>query len=320
MDTVVVTGCSGYIGGQTLLLLHDVYGKNINVIGIDLRPLPDNLKNFTTNFIQSDFSDISTLEFIRTSAPRALVHCAASSIVGPSIQYPSKYYDNNYVKTKILIDYLIEHNLKTKFIFSSTAAVYGDSPLKACSETVVPNPISPYGESKLMVEYLLRSYNRAYNTNYIAFRYFNACGADPFCRHGPDLNGTHIMGMLLKAILNNSEFNLYGTNYDTKDGSGVRDYVHVEDIARAHVIAIFNSVPSGIYNLGKKVPITNLELIDLVQKITKKKLNISYKDSRHGDIAELTAISDKFDSMFKWSYHNIQDMVRHTWNWYNKCK
>lgn len=313
---ILVTGISGYIGGQTALMLKD---QGYNVLGIDVVPLPEHLNNVCDHFSQIDFVDIPKVELLKHYQITAIVHCAGTSLVGPSMAHPSEYYDNNVVKTKYLLDYLVSNNFQGRFIFSSSAAIYGEPILSECHEEDPPLPISPYGESKLMVEMMMNSYRQAYNLSTVAFRYFNACGADSQGRHGQAPNATHIIARVLESIRDDRQFTLYGDNYPTNDGTCVRDYVHVEDIARAHVLAIDPKISDGIYNLGFNTGISNREIIQLAEQVTGKSLNVVVGEPRPGDPAVLTASSEKFDSVAdNWRRYSLTDMISHAWKWYTR--
>jgi UDP-glucose-4-epimerase GalE len=289
--TIVVTGAAGYIGGQTALLLKNT---NYNVVGIDRKPCPDQLKDTFTTYTQADIADNTGLSAVLMAQPYAVIHCAGTSLVGPSVTNPAEYYDNNMVKTKTLVDLIVRSLPKTKFIFSSSAAVYGTPFMTPCHEVDPKEPISPYGESKLMVEMLLESYHRAYKLNYVAFRYFNACGADSLGRHGQEPGATHIIARVLEAIRDDAEFTLNGVDYPTPDGTCVRDYVHVEDIARAHVQALDAEIPAGVYNLGMNTGTSNREIIAAAERVTGRKLKVVLGAARPGDPAVLTASAAKF--------------------------
>ena len=171
-----------------------------------------------------------------------------------------------------------------------------------------------------MTEMMLESYYRAYNLDYVAFRYFNACGADSLGRHGEEQDGTHIIARVLESIRDNKEFELFGNDYPTEDGTCVRDYVHVEDIARAHLIALNTSkITAGIYNLGSNRGTSNHEIIMAAQQVTTRVPQIRVGERRAGDPAVLAASSEKFDLVAgEWRRWNLNDMVRHAWEWYNR--
>lgn len=315
MKKILVTGASGYIGGQTLLMLND---SDYDVIAIDRHPLPKHLQVIDQfDFRHQDFAAPAALEWIINEAPDVIIHCAGTSLVGPSITDPAEYFSNNTMKTLALINTVKEYLPNTRLIFSSSAAVYGEPVMVPVAETDPKDPISPYGMSKHMIENFITSYHRAYGIKFVIFRYFNACGADSHQRHGQMRGATHIIARVLETLRDNSDFILNGNDYDTPDGTCIRDYVHVEDIARAHILACDDSVPIGIYNLGSGKGVSNLDIIAKAQVITGRELSVHYNPSRVGDPAELVADSTMFDSLMpNWRKWSIDDMIRHAWCWY----
>jgi UDP-glucose 4-epimerase len=313
---VVVTGAAGYIGGQIALLLRDA---GHTVIGIDRRSCPQHLRDTFSQFVQADFDSDESFKKIIEAQPETIVHCAGTSLVGPSIKYPSDYYHNNVVKTLNLLNIMHSALPKTRLIFSSSAAVYGEPIMNPCHEVDPKEPVSPYGESKLMVEQILESYRRAYGLDYVAFRYFNACGADSQGRHGQEPGATHIIARVLESIRDEQEFVLNGIDYPTPDGTCVRDYVHVEDIARAHVLALDRRVEPGVYNLGTSQGISNREIIDTAQQVTGTAVVIRVGEKRAGDPPVLTAGADKFNRYTtEWKKFSLKDTIEHAWKWYSK--
>jgi UDP-glucose 4-epimerase len=312
--TVVVTGAAGYIGGQTALMLAD---SGYRVVGIDKSKCPKRLKSVFDDYVERDFSDSDALVKVLIHEPSAIIHCAATSLVGPSIRHPGRYFENNVVNTLTLLDQVRRSMPKTRVIFSSSAAVYGEPVMTPCHEVDPCEPISPYGDSKLMVEKIMAAYHTAYKLDYVAFRYFNACGADSQGRYGQTEDATHIIARVLEAIKDDREFTLNGVDYPTPDGSCVRDYVHVEDIARAHVMALNTEIPAGIYNLGSNTGTSNREIIAAAERITGKKLKVVMGAARPGDPAVLTASAAKFGRVATgWKQFELDDMIQHAWNWY----
>jgi UDP-glucose 4-epimerase len=311
---VVVTGAAGYIGGQVALQLQDA---GHSVTGIDRRPLPQHLRGIM-KFVQADFDSDESYKLLLDVQPNAIVHCAGTSLVGPSIKKPSDYYNNNVAKTLHLLNFITQALPRTRFIFSSSAAVYGEPIMTPCHEVDPLQPISPYGQSKLMTEMILESYHCAYGLDYVAFRYFNACGADSQARHGQETGATHIIARVLESIRDQQDFVLNGIDYATPDGTCVRDYVHVEDIARAHVMALDQTVPAGVYNLGSNTGTSNREIIDTAQQVTGSAVVIQVGKKRAGDPPVLTASAAKFELVVgNWKQHSLTDMIRHAWAWYN---
>jgi UDP-glucose 4-epimerase len=232
---------------------------------------------------------------------------------------PEEYYNNNFVKTKRLCDWLIQQKIKTRLIFSSSAATYGNPVMTPCQEVDPTEPISPYGESKLMIEWLLRSYQRAYDLDYVAFRYFNACGADSLGRHGQAAGATHIIARVLESIKDHAHFTLNGIDYATEDGTCVRDYIHVEDLADSHILACDARIPAGVYNLGTNCGHSNRQVVDMAEQVTGQRVNLGVGSARPGDPAILTADADKFGKLTQWKPRfGLDDMISHAWSWYNK--
>ena len=318
MTKVIVTGAAGYIGGTICI---ELKRKGYTVVGIDRRPLPDNLTEYCDSFIECDFVDFDSLAQIKEQ-PLAVIHCAGTSLVGPSIANPEEYYNNNVSKTLKYISFIKAHSPDTKFIFSSSASVYGD-PLVSnlIDETFPTKPISPYGESKLMTEMMLKSFNQAYGLKYVSFRYFNACGAVANGIHGQEPDATHIFARLFNALENKEPFMLYGNDYPTEDGSCVRDYIHVTDIANAHILAIEKDI-TGIYNIGSDKGYSNLEIISAVRRWCKHIGSISVDNTarREGDPAYLIANPNKLKNNTGWiAENNLQNIIKDLYDWYSSA-
>ena len=314
MSVVIVTGVAGYIGGQTALLLKDAGHE---VYGIDRRDPPKHLRGICDKFLYQDFASDVALSWIINKQPDAVIHCAGTSLVGPSLQDPAEYYNNNVAKTLKLLDIVRKSLPRCRVIFSSSAATYGDPILTPITEDFPGLPVSPYGESKLIIDMMLESYRKAYNLDYVSFRYFNACGADPQGRHGQEPNATHIIARVLESIRDNQEFTLYGDDYPTADGTCIRDYVHVDDIARAHALALYHKIPAGVYNLGSNQGTSNHEIIVAAERVTGKQPKVAVGKKRAGDPPSLTTNPSKFDMVAgEWRHYKLDDMIQHAWNWY----
>jgi UDP-glucose 4-epimerase len=317
MSKIVVTGAAGYIGGQTLLQLTDA---GHDVLAIDRVMPPGHLMTVPCSWHTGDFASDLSLDAIKLFCPDTIIHCAGTSLVGPSVANPREYYDNNFVKTKILLDYLVtNHYKKIRFIFSSSAATYGNPVMTPVQEVDPTEPISPYGQSKLMIDWMLQSYQHAYKLDFVSFRYFNACGADSQGRHGQAPGATHIIARVLESMRDQQSFTLNGTNYETNDGTCVRDYIHVEDLANAHILAMDRSIPSDIYNLGTAEGTSNAVVIDTARDITGQRIEVVVGPQREGDPAILTADASKFVNVSGWQPHFVlRDIIRHAWAWYNR--
>ena len=314
MSVVIVTGVAGYIGGQTALLLKDAGHE---VYGIDRRDPPKHLRGICDRFLYQDFASDVALSWIIAKQPDAIIHCAGTSLVGPSVTDPAEYYNNNVAKTLKLLDIVRKSLPRCRFIFSSSAATYGEPLLGECYEVDPCMPVSPYGQSKFMIDMMLESYRQAYNLDYVSFRYFNACGADPQGRHGQEPNATHIIARVLESIRDDQEFTLYGNDYPTPDGTCVRDYIHVDDIARAHALALHPKIPAGVYNLGSNQGTSNHEIILTAERITGKQPKVAVGEKRAGDPPSLTANPTKFDMLAgAWRHYSLDDMIQHAWAWY----
>lgn len=311
---IIITGSAGYIGGQTALLLKDA---GHTVYGIDRRQPPKHLLGVVDNFLFQDFSSDVALSWIIAKQPDAIIHCAGTSLVGPSVKDPSEYYNNNVAKTLRLLDIVRKSLPKTRFIFSSSAATYGEPIMEGCHEVDPCIPVSPYGESKLMIDMMLESYHKAYGLDYVSFRYFNACGADPQGRHGQEPGATHLIARYLEATRDDGQFRVYGDDYPTADGTCVRDYVHVEDIARAHALALHHKIPAGVYNLGSNQGTSVKQVMERARELIGKMPYIGVEEKRAGDPPALTASSTKFDMIAgAWRHHNLDAIIQHAWAWY----
>lgn len=316
--TVIVTGAAGYIGGSICIELKRL---GYRVVGVDRRHRK-HLDIYYDKFIQDDFVSPSSLMEIENN-PVAVIHCAGTSLVGPSVLNPTEYYENNVVKTFKYLDYIRRWSPKTKFIFSSSASVYGSPINGTCLETDQPNPISPYGQSKLMTEMMLESFSKAYGLEYVSFRYFNACGAVEGGAHGQEPEATHIFARLFESAYGNKPFTLYGSLYDTPDGTCIRDYVHVTDIANAHIIAIENSI-KGIYNIGSIKGYSNLEIFNAVEtylineEVIRNEIVMMVDKPREGDPAVLIADSSKLQKDTNWKpKKTIDNIIEDLCDWYH---
>ena len=311
---VIVTGSAGYIGGQTMLTLKDAGHE---VYGIDCRHPPEHLRGVPDGFLYQDFASDVALSWIIQKQPNAIIHCAGTSLVGPSVKNPSEYYNNNVAKTLKLLDIVKQSMPRCRLVFSSSAATYGEPIMNPIHEVDPKEPVSPYGESKLMIDMMLESYHRAYGTDYVSFRYFNACGADPKGRHGQEPGATHIIARVLESIRDQKDFVLNGNDFPTEDGTCVRDYVHVDDIARAHVLALYHKIPAGVYNLGSSMGTSNQGIIEAALDETQRPLDVIVGKRRVGDPPVLTASSEKFNLIAgAWRHYELDAMIQHAWAWY----
>jgi UDP-glucose 4-epimerase len=310
MSNVLVTGATGFIGGSVSLALKDAGYK---IIGID-KKYGKHLNNTFEHLIVGDYADVLKSDFSNHNFSH-IVHCAGTSLVGPSIKDPGDYYDNNVAKTIKLLNWIKDYSPSTHLIFSSSASVYKTKP-DAIDEDDPLEPISPYAKSKKIIEDLIHDYNKAYGLKYTIFRYFNACGAmDSF--HGQRPQATHIFPKLFDAAWNNKPFDLNGNDYDTIDGTCVRDYIHVKDLAKAHLKAISKGFV-GTVNLGSGCGYSNLDIIKLVEKKLKTTININHCERREGDTDRLIADVIYAKMILQWkAEHDLPSIVDSLVQWYN---
>ena len=316
---VLVTGGAGYVGSHTCKLL----AKNgYTPVTVD-RHFREGLVSFGPNYNLNLPQEINRLDEIITRYNiTSCIHFAGSTSVPESVANPSLYYKNNLIVTVSLLDKLIECGIKT-FVYSSSAATYGDPGFRKCRESDVCKPINSYGATKLMMEQVCKDYKTAYGLSSVGLRYFNAAGADPEGEVGElREKETHIVPLAIDAARHNRTFKIFGDKYDTPDGTCVRDYVHVMDLADAHIKALNyaseNSV-TEVFNLGSGAPASNKELLDTVQKHTGK-MNIEMHDNRPGDPAYLVADIDKVKKVLECepTQSTIDNVVATAVQWYNK--
>ena len=315
---VLVTGGAGYVGSHTCKLLQ----KNGFVpVTVD-RHFREGLISYGPNYKLQLPNEIDRLdEIIKRYNITSCIHFAGSTSVPESVANPSLYYKNNFIVTLSLLDKLIDCGVKT-FVYSSSAATYGDPGLRKCKETDVPAPISAYGGSKLMIEMLCKDYMTAYGLSSVGLRYFNAAGADPESEIGElRENETHIVPLAINAARQGKTFKIFGDKYPTEDGTCVRDYVHVMDLADAHIKALnyaSEQLTAEVFNLGSGAPASNKQLLEAVQKHTGK-MNIEIWGNRPGDPAYLVADIDKAQNILDWkpTQSSIDNVVATAVKWYN---
>ncbi len=316
---VLVTGGAGYVGSHTCKLL---VKNGFTPVTVD-RHFRKGLVSFGPNYNLELPQEINRLdEIIKRHNITSCIHFAGSTSVPESVANPSLYYKNNLITTVSILDKLVECDVKT-FVYSSSAATYGDPGMRMCKEDDVPKPISAYGGSKLMMEMVCRDYMTAYGLSSVGLRYFNAAGADPEAEVGELRDKeTHIVPLAINAARQGLTFKMFGDQYDTEDGSCVRDYVHVMDLADAHIKALNyanNSLVSEVFNLGSGAPASNKQLLDTVQKHTGK-MNIEVYGNRPGDPAYLVADISKAKQILDWepTQSSIDNVVATAVKWYNK--
>lgn len=252
----------------------------------------------------------------------AVIHFAANSLVGESMVNPLKYYDNNVNGTKVLLQSMVAHGLD-KIVFSSTAATYGEPEKVPILETDRTEPTNTYGETKLAMEKMFKWTDRAHGLKYVSLRYFNACGAHVSGKigeaHSPE---THLIPLILQVPLGQREYiSIFGDDYDTSDGTCIRDYIHVTDLAQAHILAVdylMKGNESNIFNLGNGVGFTVKEVIDTARKVTGHEIPARIAERRAGDPARLIASSDKARQVLLWKpeHADLEEIISTAWNWH----
>jgi UDP-glucose 4-epimerase len=278
-------------------------------------------------FVWGDLSNIDDIEKVfKSERIDAVFHFAAYAYVGESVDEPEKYYYNNVANTLNLLKVMRKHGCN-KIIFSSTCATYGEPEKVPITEDMPQKPINPYGATKLMVERIFKDYNKAYGLQFAVLRYFNAAGADPDCEIGESHNPeTHIIPLVLDAASGaRPDIKVFGTDYDTPDGSCIRDYIHVTDLASAHLLALHhleNGGKSDFFNLGNTLGTSVLEVVDSVKRVTGREFNVTIADRRPGDPAKLVGSSEKAQKVLGWKpiYGDIDTIVEHAWKWHEKAE
>ena len=323
--TVLVTGGAGYIGSQAVLSLQR---RGYRVIVLDNlvyghRDLVASV--LKTELIVGDTGDRPLLDQIFADyAIDAVMHFAAYAYVGESVTAPGKYYRNNVVGTLTLLEAMIAAGVK-QFVFSSTCATYGEPSKIPIPEDHPQNPINPYGMSKLMVEKMLWDFDRAYGLRSVMFRYFNAAGADPEGNLGEDHNPeTHLIPLVLFAALGKRDsISIFGTDYPTPDGTCIRDYIHVSDLADAHVLGLEYLLQGGAtdaFNLGNGNGFSVKEVIEAARKITGRNIKAIATDRRPGDPPSLVGSSEKARTILGWQpqYADLETILQHAWHWHQR--
>jgi UDP-glucose 4-epimerase len=321
---LLVVGGAGYIGSHMVKMLC-LAGHDVVV-----------LDNLTTGFRDSvkygrlvvgDLADVNLLESLFCEhAFDGVMHFAANSLVGESMTNPAKYYRNNVSNTLNLLDVMVRHDVK-HFIFSSTAATFGEPEYTPIDEAHAQKPINPYGSSKLMIERILQDYAEAYGLNSVSLRYFNACGADPEGEigecHDPE---THLIPLILQAASGRRKsITVFGRDYETEDGTCIRDYIHINDLCSAHALAL-DYIRSGkeqgalAFNLGNGEGFSVQQVIDVVESVVGEdgcSLMVETGERRPGDPAVLVADASKAKAVLNWqpAFADLETIVRHAWSW-----
>ena len=319
---ILVVGGAGYIGSH---LVKELVEKEDVVVLDNLSTGHREAVDKRAICVRGDLGNEEDLQMVFRSYPiKAVMHFAAYSLVGESVIDPLKYYENNVASTLTLLKVMIKFKVKN-FIFSSTAATYGIPNVELIDEMTTTAPINPYGQSKLMVEQMLADFSKSYGLNYVVLRYFNAAGAHQSAvigeSHDPE---THLIPIILQQLLGTREkISVFGSDYDTEDGTCIRDYIHVTDLAQAHILAL-EALLSGeksteTYNLGNGLGYSVKKVIETCERVTGIKANVEMSERRAGDPARLVASANKIFSELGWkAERDLEKIIADAWKWHQK--
>jgi UDP-glucose 4-epimerase len=315
-QTVLITGGAGYIGsvvadelksiGYKIIIIDDLSEGNVGSISKDII------------FVESDFGNQDVLEKIYLNYKiDIIIHLAAKANVPDSVINPSEYYQNNVSSTLSLLNFAVRNKIN-KIIFSSTAAVYGNPLYTPMDENHPVNPVNPYGWSKLFCEQIIKDYSKAYDLSYVIFRYFCAAGAAKNLGESRKKE-THIIPLIIEQLISNKDqFQVYGTDFETKDGTGVRDFIHVLDIAKAHILCIksFEKVRNNIFNLGNTEGYSVMDVISFAERLLSKNLNYKFSARRQGDPPTLIASNECIYNTLGWKPEfSMEDIINTSYEW-----
>lgn len=322
--TVMVAGGAGYIGSH---MVYDLIQKGYDVVVVDnLSTGHKAAIDKKARFYEGDTRDRNFMRSVFKQEPNVdtVIHMDAFSIVPESVEDPLKYFDNNLIGVIALLEVMKEFGVK-KIVFSSTAATYGNPERTPIEEDDRKEPINPYGESKLMMEKIMHWVDQAYGIKFVALRYFNACGAQPDGLIGEDhTHETHLIPNIMKVALGQSKmFHIFGDDYNTPDGTNVRDYVHILDLADAHILAmkyLDAGNKSDAFNLGSSTGFSVKQILEETRKVTGKEIPADVAPRRAGDPDILVADSTKARKVLGWKpkYDNVHDIIQTAWTWHSK--
>ncbi|WP_455538531.1 UDP-glucose 4-epimerase GalE [Terrisporobacter sp.] len=320
---ILVCGGAGYIGSHAVRQLID-RGEEVIIVD-NLETGHEDAVHPQAKFYKVDIRDEEALDKVfEENKIDEVIHFAANSLVGESMTNPLKYFNNNVHGTEILLKVMVAHNVK-KIVFSSTAATYGEPKNIPILESDETNPTNAYGETKLSMEKMMKWADKAHGVKYISLRYFNVAGAHVSGEIGEDHNPeTHLIPLILQVPLGKREFiSIFGDDYETHDGTCIRDYIHVTDLADAHILAVHKlreGSESNIYNLGSGNGFTVKEMIEAARKVTGHEIPAKVCERRAGDPAKLVASSEKARRELGWQpkHENVEEMISSAWRWHQK--
>ena len=320
--TILVLGGAGYIGSH---MVYELVARGIDTVVVDnLETGHKEAVHPQARFYEGDIRNRAFIDSVfEKEKIDAVIHFAANSLVAESMSNPLKYYDNNVCGTKVLLESMLAHDVK-KIVFSSTAATYGEPERIPITETDKTSPINAYGETKLAMEKMMMWADRANGLKYVALRYFNACGAHPSGAIGEAHNPeSHLIPLVLQVPLGKRDhINICGDDYATKDGTCVRDYIHVMDLAQAHVLAVeylMKGNDSNVFNLGSGEGYSVKEIIEGARRATGLPIKAEMAERRPGDPATLIASSEKARTVLGWKpqYTDVEEIIATAWKWHS---
>jgi UDP-glucose 4-epimerase len=319
--SILVCGGAGYIGSHTV---HELVNQGKDVIIVDnLQTGHMKAVNSKAKFYKGDIRDAEFLDRVFSENNiEAIIHFAANSLVGESMEKPLLYFNNNVYGMQILLESMVKHNIKN-IVFSSTAAVYGEPKKIPILEDDETNPTNTYGETKLTMEKMMKWVNKAYGITFVSLRYFNACGALEDGSIGEDhFPESHLIPLILQVPLKKRDaITVFGEDYETPDGTCVRDYIHVLDLADAHIKAVDylqKGNESNIFNLGNGVGFSVKEIIDCAKEATNQDIKVVIGERRAGDPAKLIASNEKAKKILGWNpkFTDVKDVISTAWGWH----
>lgn len=319
--SVLVLGGAGYIGSHAVYQLIDL---NVDVVVVDnLLTGHKDAIHPQAKFYQGDIREKAFLQTVFAKEQiEGVIHFAASSLVGESMTNPIKYFDNNVYGTQVLLDVMKDFGVKS-IVFSSSAATYGEQKMMPITEEAIPVPTNAYGETKLTMEKLMKWCDNAYGIKYVSLRYFNVAGARATGEIGEDHHPeTHLIPLVLQVALGKREYvSIFGADYDTEDGTCIRDYIHVEDLIAAHLLALRylqNGGESDVFNLGSSKGFSVKEIIEAIRTVTAHSIPAKIEGRRAGDPSTLIASSEKAKQILNWNPErtSINEIIRDAWNWH----
>lgn len=321
---ILVCGGAGYIGSHINKQLHK---EGYETIVFDNLIYGHREAVKWGKLVAGDLKNVDEIEAVfKNNQIDTVFHFAAYAYVGESVEHPEKYYYNNVANTLNLLHVMMKYGCN-RIIFSSTCATYGEPEKVPITEDMPQKPINPYGATKLMVERIFQDYHKAYGLQYVVLRYFNAAGADPDGEIGESHNPeTHIIPLVLDAASGKRpDIKVFGTDYDTPDGSCIRDYIHVYDLATAHLLALHHleaGKESQFFNLGNEKGTSVLEVVNSVKQVTGRDFKVTLTDRRLGDPAKLVGSSQRAQKILGWKpiYGDIDVIVKHAWKWHEEAE